>query len=490
MVLTNNDVRGSDNSRNVNDVRYFFVISVSFIAVTMITLYSSGYIGRPGSIYTSSDVVSLSVTDEDPLTPDVTSGATYIHWGWRAQIARELSMWSTISAAEFQLSETTLMEGRFVGVRIVLLKGHVYYKVLKPSPNPIVGHATYYTLSTLFSLKKLVWYAHTYNWTLPASGVVVHIQYGDGCTLFEKHPMPLFGYNNAPGILSHHVDRCKYVVSFPSYDWWWPDQDFVPNSPGRLDRVPRIPWSDKREVLLFRGHLNSWDDMRISVLWASLQYADYVDGKLVGEMDLDTCHQILNTETISGQNRPSEINLGPNCSNVIGDFKTPSDFAHYKYWLDVDGWGATFRLKNYLHGEAVVFKVESEYYQHFHASLQPWVHYIPVSKERFTTNIKERVAWAREHDSECRAIVRRAQLWAKTYLTHEQTAWYQKEVLSQVATKLSFIPSTTDMEVICCSHFDAARNASIWGGSGYICEDVTPCTSRVTLDDLKQLDQE
>eukprot|EP00854_Cymbomonas_tetramitiformis_P028136 gene28136-34827_t len=124
-------------------------------------------------------------------------------------------------------------------------------------------------------------------------------------------------------------------------------------------------------------------------MWASRQHPDLIDAKLVGEND-DACSRFLRVTEVWAQKRPSEVEFAENCSDILGDWKSPSDFAKYKYWLDVDGHGATFRFKNYLFGGAVIFKVESEYYQHFHNVFRPWVHYIPIYRENFVLNIAKR----------------------------------------------------------------------------------------------------
>ena len=44
----------------------------------------------------------------------------------------------------------------------------------------------------------------------------------------------------------------------------------------------------------------------------------------------------------------------------------------YKYQLDLDGHGGTFRLKFLMLSGSLVFKVDSPLYQHWMADLVPW----------------------------------------------------------------------------------------------------------------------
>jgi len=274
--------------------------------------------------------------------------------GWRSQIAQELTKWTHIVAEDFARFESALEGGGFFGVRVILLKEQVYFKIFRSEPNPQKGHTLRYTLSALMAMKQLVWHAHAVGAPL-RQGVVFHIQYGDGCTESADTSMPMFGYNNADGYGGSYVDRCKSTVGFPSYDWWWPSQSHQPDAEARMDVATDVPWSQKRPVLLFRGTLNSWDGMRIAALWASLQHPEYVDAKLV-KLRPGNCEQFLGTTEVWGQQRP-EMNFTENCLDIVGKLMRPQDFAGYKYWLDIDGHGASFRYKNYLFGDAVIFKV-------------------------------------------------------------------------------------------------------------------------------------
>mmetsp|Transcript_37922 Transcript_37922/g.60813 ORF Transcript_37922/g.60813 Transcript_37922/m.60813 type:complete len:499 (-) Transcript_37922:361-1857(-) len=421
--------------------------------------------------------------------PSPAPSESLVIMGWRSQIAQELTKWTHIVAEDFTRFESSLQREGFFGMRVVIWNEQVFFKVLKGEPNPHKGHTLGYTLSTLMAMKQLVWHARAAGAPL-RQGVVFHIQFGDGCAESEDTSMPIFGYNNADGYGGSFVNRCKSTVGFPSYDWWWPGQSFQPKAQTRMDLAPIIPWSEKHPVLLFRGNLNSWDGMRIAALWSSHQHPEFIDGKLV-ELHPGTCELFLRTTEVWGQRRPSEVNFAENCSDIVGKYMLPQDFARYKYWLDIDGHGASFRYKNYLFGDAVIFKVESEYYQHFHRALQPWVHYIPVPKFNFIATLLERVKWARDHDIECQQMVKRTRAWAKEYLTHERTVWYQMEVLAQLTSKLDFEPSTEGMTISCCSDFDKAQNPSlfdrqqgfkkVWGSGGFKgmvrCKDTGPCRS-------------
>ena len=49
-------------------------------------------------------------------------------------------------------------------------------------------------------------------------------------------------------------------------------------------------------------------------------------------------------------------------------------------------------------GGSLIFKQDSEYYEHFYHQLEPWVHYVPLKQD--ISDIEEKLQWAIEHDDE------------------------------------------------------------------------------------------
>ncbi|KAJ8302974.1 hypothetical protein KUTeg_019370 [Tegillarca granosa] len=70
----------------------------------------------------------------------------------------------------------------------------------------------------------------------------------------------------------------------------------------------------------------------------------------------------------------------------------------YKYQLNIDGTVAAYRLPYLLAGDAVVFKQDSDYYEHFYKSLKPNIHYIPFKRD--LSDLQEKIKWAKRHDKE------------------------------------------------------------------------------------------
>lgn len=59
---------------------------------------------------------------------------------------------------------------------------------------------------------------------------------------------------------------------------------------------------------------------------------------------------------------------------------------------------AAYRFPYLLAGDSVVFKHESEYYEHFYADLKPYIHYIPYKKD--LSDLVKQVEWAQSHEEE------------------------------------------------------------------------------------------
>lgn len=67
------------------------------------------------------------------------------------------------------------------------------------------------------------------------------------------------------------------------------------------------------------------------------------------------------------------------------------------------------------------------------AGIRPWEHYIPVRHD--LSDIHERLAWARDHDDEVLAMVRRANDFAYTYLQTDYILLYFRHLLEAYAAK-------------------------------------------------------
>ena len=101
---------------------------------------------------------------------------------------------------------------------------------------------------------------------------------------------------------------------------------------------------------------------------------------------------------------------------------TTYTFSQYKYQLNVDGTVAAYRLPYLLAGGSLVFKQDSNYYEHFYHRLEPWVHYVPLRRD--LSDVVEQVEWATRNDGRAAEMADNALRFAQSYLLPEHLYCY------------------------------------------------------------------
>jgi hypothetical protein len=91
-------------------------------------------------------------------------------------------------------------------------------------------------------------------------------------------------------------------------------------------------------------------------------------------------------------------------------------FQHYKAIVDIDGHSWSSRFTALLCFSSVVIKVEPGHVDHFHPSLIPWKHYIPVSSDM--SDLYEAVEYATsdDHREAVSQMISRANKWCVEHL--------------------------------------------------------------------------
>jgi len=105
------------------------------------------------------------------------------------------------------------------------------------------------------------------------------------------------------------------------------------------------------------------------------------------------------------------------------------NFFDHKYQFNIDGTVAAYRLPYLLAGNAVVFKQESPYYEHFYSELLPWVHYIPVAHD--LSDLLDRIKWAKENDEKVKQISINSQNFVMKHLLPHNILCYHAQLLSR-----------------------------------------------------------
>lgn len=107
----------------------------------------------------------------------------------------------------------------------------------------------------------------------------------------------------------------------------------------------------------------------------------------------------------------------------------------------MDGTVAAYRFPYLLAGDSLVFKQDSEYYEHFYSDLKPWKHYIPFNSD--LSNLVERIKWAIDHDKEAKRIAVGGQTFARNNLMPQDIFCYHVYLLN-VSCSLSILSSHPD----------------------------------------------
>ncbi|KXJ06225.1 KDEL motif-containing protein 1, partial [Exaiptasia diaphana] len=114
------------------------------------------------------------------------------------------------------------------------------------------------------------------------------------------------------------------------------------------------------------------------------------------------------------------------------------DFFKWKYQINIDGTVAAYRFPYLIAGDAVVFKQDSNYYEHFYKELKPWVHYIPFKRD--LSDIEDKLNWAIHNDQKAQKIAQQAQQFARENLQARDVFCYHWVLFKEYARRQSTKP--------------------------------------------------
>ena len=95
-------------------------------------------------------------------------------------------------------------------------------------------------------------------------------------------------------------------------------------------------------------------------------------------------------------------------------------WSTYKYTIDIDGFGPSWKFFPCLAQGMVVFKVDSDFNLFFTKDLDPFVHYIPVAKD--LSDLSEMLDWAFSNPGHCQAISDNAREICRSQLSYESAS--------------------------------------------------------------------
>uniref|UniRef100_A0A0B6YAE1 Glycosyl transferase CAP10 domain-containing protein n=1 Tax=Arion vulgaris TaxID=1028688 RepID=A0A0B6YAE1_9EUPU len=174
-------------------------------------------------------------------------------------------------------------------------------------------------------------------------------------------------------------------------------------------------WDNKTEAAFWRGRDSRKE--RLNLVELSFKYPDLIDARLTNMFFF-----------------PKNVTKYGELVEHVSIF----DFFKYKYQVNIDGTVAAYRFPYLLAGDAVVFKQESDYYEHFYSELEPYVHYVPIKHD--LRDLIEKIRWAQENDETVKNIAVNGQQFAREHLTPADILCYHVRVFEQYAKCLKKKP--------------------------------------------------
>jgi hypothetical protein len=265
----------------------------------------------------------------------------------------------------------------------------------------------------------------------------------------EAFQVPVFQWTN-----TQSGRKACNVVTTSGYDWNWWGSNFTSGSPWRLDAHKMPPWKGRAGKMVWRGLLISQDAVRSRALRLGLRHPELFDIKA---LDMDCEKFMVDLQRFNDHNTIAD------CHAASGNFTPMDRQQQFKYTLDMDGGGSTFRLKNLFLGGFLVFKVDSDTSQFWFDSLEPYVHYVPVARDNFEQDLVRKLRWAIDHDADAEQIAANAHKFAIEHLRDTDAHWQQQAAISMYAAKQNFNPTgaDVDMQRFCCKD---AGNVNIMKG--------------------------
>lgn len=195
-----------------------------------------------------------------------------------------------------------------------------------------------------------------------------------------------------------------------------------------------VQWSDKIETAFFRGAATGRLNNNQRINLARLSH-DWSVGSKASLLDAGLTSWNLSDKIDSGGYVryliPSELEA----QGIRLKRKIPmNEQVCYKYLVNVDGHTAPNRTSWILNSGCLMLLVESLYQDRTWTdnNLKAWKHYVPIKAD--LSDLEDQILWCRDHDAECRRIVRDAKTFALTYFNRATISEYMAYMLNRMAS--------------------------------------------------------
>ncbi|XP_063700776.1 protein O-glucosyltransferase 2-like [Culicoides brevitarsis] len=234
------------------------------------------------------------------------------------------------------------------------------------------------------------------------------------------------------------------TIIFPIFSWCGSDDTFDIVMPtyditeASLENMGRV----SLDMLSVQKRKYEWNEKQNKAFWrgrdARRERLDLIDiGKKYPEL-----FNVSLTNFFFFRDDDSMQKYGPTQPHI-----SFFDFFEYKYQINIDGTVAAYRFPYLLAGDAVVFKQDSPYYEHFYKKLTPMEHYIPIKRD--LSDLVEKLEFARENDDVVKEIGRQGRAFAEKNLLPLNIFCYYTLLLQEFSKRIvSPISVASDMELV------------------------------------------
>lgn len=254
------------------------------------------------------------------------------------------------------------------------------------------------------------------------------IKLPDVCFYISMHD-DLCGFNNKRNFPFFSQAKLKNdaLILVPDYEAIKARYQVMSNSDITAEE---IPWSHKREQLIWRGssaqkcfdnsHIIQKSNIdkfsRVKLCQLSLQDPSLIDAKFTLLWQVE---------------EPSLL------ETYAGEFVSYEQQGLHKYHIMIDGNSCTFSNSGWkFFLNSLIYMPDSPRIQWYYNELVPLVHYVPVNAD--LSDLVDKINWAMDNDVAAETIAHNAREFALTHLTLDQSLLYWYFLLLEYS-KLNFI---------------------------------------------------
>ena len=215
-------------------------------------------------------------------------------------------------------------------------------------------------------------------------------------TLSDSVLLPKSKSGNFLPVLAYSGKQGYQDIPIPTYD------DIFDNDIGNVE----TDWSKKKDVAVFRGSStgcgnDAKTNQRLKLALMRSEDLDFGITQYTSHLKYKSVSDIAKAEKVA----PIVPKLSWN------------EQSHFKYIIHVDGNVVAYRLLKSMLTKSVILRVKSDFIHWCDDKLEDGKHYIEIKED--LSDLKEKVEWCQNHDSECKKIASNGYKFAKKALTSD-----------------------------------------------------------------------